>query len=631
MKNYFAISAFLSLVIATTFLALSGGNEPVETGNEGIQKFQSEQAFRDFVSSSNPTSTDTLGRTTDFNADLSPESDSGSSGSSTAVDRMSDTNIQVKGVQEPDILKNAGEKIFYSPENTDYRFYSSGRRKNASVFNTLPAENFSEINELPEDGKMFLKNSSVIFLGDSITSYSRETYQQKWNIELNSSIETARKINNSIYLVLREKVDKSNPCPVRPLSSVEIPCTDFYRPSDSQRGDTAYTLTKIDAETGKVQETEGFVGSGQNTIVYVSKNSVYLTYLEQRSETEVRMEFLDDKGSELLDQKTVDRIDEVKSYNISDEALQVEIRNLIRDYRKSLSEKEASEFEKEFQNSWGNYTDERKRTLSTTGIAKFNSDLKLETQGQVPGETNDQFSLSEKEGDFRIATTVGNSWQFDAESENDLYILDENLERKGEIQGLGLTEEIYSVRYVNDKAYIVTFRRIDPFHTIDLSDPSNPELLGELKLPGYSSYLHPLSQDRILGIGEEDGSVKAVIFDVSEDEPEIEESIVLNDWYSEISSSHHAFKIDRKHKVFFLPGSNGGNIFNYSQGLKQVKKVNMTDVKRATYVNDNLYVFSETEAAVIDQTNMETIKNLHFREKRDIVEGPVIDRPQTLR
>ena len=220
MKNYFAISAFLSLVIATTFLALSGGNEPVETGNEGIQKFQSEQAFRDFVSSSNPTSTDTLGRTTDFNADLSPESDSGSSGSSTAVDRMSDTNIQVKGVQEPDILKNAGEKIFYSPENTDYRFYSSGRRKNASVFNTLPAENFSEINELPEDGKMFLKNSSVIFLGDSITSYSRETYQQKWNIELNSSIETARKINNSIYLVLREKVDKSNPCPVRPLSSV---------------------------------------------------------------------------------------------------------------------------------------------------------------------------------------------------------------------------------------------------------------------------------------------------------------------------------------------------------------------------------------------------------------------------
>ena len=343
------------------------------------------------------------------------------------------------------------------------------------------------------------------------------------------------------------------------------------------------------------------------------------------------MEFLDDKGSELLDQKTVDRIDEVKSYNISDEALQVEIRNLIRDYRKSLSEKEASEFEKEFQNSWGNYTDERKRTLSTTGIAKFNSDLKLETQGQVPGETNDQFSLSEKEGDFRIATTVGNSWQFDAESENDLYILDENLERKGEIQGLGLTEEIYSVRYVNDKAYIVTFRRIDPFHTIDLSDPSNPELLGELKLPGYSSYLHPLSQDRILGIGEEDGSVKAVIFDVSEDEPEIEESIVLNDWYSEISSSHHAFKIDRKHKVFFLPGSNGGNIFNYSQGLKQVKKVNMTDVKRATYVNDNLYVFSETEAAVIDQTNMETIKNLHFREKRDIVEGPVIDRPQTLR
>jgi uncharacterized secreted protein with C-terminal beta-propeller domain len=339
------------------------------------------------------------------------------------------------------------------------------------------------------------------------------------------------------------------------------------------------------------------------------------------------MEFINDEGDQHLDSETMNRIEEVQGYNISDEALRLEVQRAIQEYSNSLSEDEASEFRNEFENAWGNYTDERKRQLSKTGIAEFNLDLELEAEGAVPGEVNDQFSISEKNGDLRIATTVGNSWQFDSISANDLYVLNNELERKGEIQGLGLTEQIYSVRYVNDKAYVVTFRRVDPFHTIDLSDPSNPELEGKLKLSGYSSYLHPLSDDRILGIGEENGSVKAVIFDVSSEKPEIEESKVLDDWYSEIADSHHAFKIDRKHEVFFLPGSEGGHVFDYSEGLEQVKEVNMTDVKRATYVNDNLYVFSDTNATVVDENTWETVKEIQFHERDTTLPGPVVREP----
>lgn len=633
MKNYFAISAFAGLLIATAFFGISNLNTspgPETVTDTNVQKFESEQAFREFVSGSSSTaSTGSLaGRITDFNANLESSASSGSEGSgSTTVDRSSDTNIQVSGVNEPDILKNGGEKIFYSSEHTDYRYYTRGNDRNASVFNTLPAENFSETGEIPENGDMFLTENSVIFIGDSMASYGRENYEKNWELGLNASIESARRINDSIYLVTRETVSASDPCPVRPLESISIPCTDFYRPSGAEGGDMTYTLSKIDAETGEIEETTGFVGSGQNTVVYMSRNSVYLTYYTQKSETEVRMDFFEDRGSDFLDQETMDRIEKVQSYDISDEALRIELSKAVAGYRDQLPEQEAMEFRKEIQNAWGNYTDDRKRQLSTTGIAEFDRDLELEAEGSVPGEVNDQFSISEKDGDLRIATTVGNSWQFDAESANDLYVLDEELERKGEIQGLGLTEEIYSVRYVNDKAYVVTFRRIDPFHTVDLSDPANPELEGELKLPGFSSYLHPLSEDRILGIGEEDGQVKAVIFDVSEEEPEIEESKVLDDWYSSISDSHHAFKIDRKHEVFFLPGSNGGHIFDYSEGLEQVKEVNMTDVKRATYVNDNLYVFSDTNAMVVDENTWETVKEIQFRENPGYVNPVPLPEP----
>jgi len=631
MKNYFAISAFTALLVATALFGISNletspGPEPA--GETSVQKFESEQAFRQFVSGSSGVRESFQGGTRDFstNFESSPDGSSGSSGSD--VERSSDINIQVSGVNEPDILKNGGEKIFYSSEHTDYSYYRTGSQRNTSVFNTLPAENFSETDELPDSGDMFLTENSVIFIGDSMASYDRENYDKNWDLGLNASVESARRINDSIYLVTRERPSESDPCPVRPLDSVSMPCTDFYRPTGAEGGDTAYTVSKIDVESGDVEETTGFVGSGDNTVVYVSHDSIYLTYLERKSEMEVWLNFLEQRGDEFFDQETMERIEEIQSYDISDRALETEVQKAVRNYMEGLSGDERTEMRENFQYAWGNYTDERKRQLSTTGIAEFNTDLELENEGQVPGEVNDQFSISEKDGDLRIATTVGNSWEFEAESANDLYILDGQLDRKGEIQGLGLTEEIYSVRYVNDKAYVVTFRRIDPFHTIDLSDPSNPELEGELKLPGYSSYLHPLSDESILGIGEEDGTVKAVIFDVSTEEPEIEASKVLDDWYSEIADSHHAFTIDRKHQVFFLPGSEGGHVFDYSEGLEQVKEVNMTDVKRAAYVNDKLYVFSDTNATVIDQNSWETVKEIQFHEPRyRPIEPPVIDPP----
>jgi inhibitor of cysteine peptidase len=364
----------------------------------------------------------------------------------------------------------------------------------------------------------------------------------------------------------------------------------------------------------------------------MSRDSLYLTYQETTSETDIMLEFLESEGDELLDSETMERIDELQTYDLSDQTLMIEVRRAIEEYSSSLGKEERREFQKDMENAVGNYTEDRKRELVTTGIAEFDLKLELESEGEVPGEVNDQFSLGESEGNLRIATTVGNSWQFDTESENDLYVLDDELDEIGSVQGMGLNEQIYSVRYIDDKAYVVTFRRIDPFHTIDLSDPENPEVTGKLKLPGFSSYLHPLGEDRILGIGEENSSVKAVIFDVS-GEPEVEDSRILDDYYSSVSESHHAFQIDRENKVFFLPGNKGGHFFSYSDGLEQVKEVEMQDVKRGAFVNQNFYVFSDYNASVVDMESWETVKKIQFRERQPIpmpepvpLPGPVVER-----
>jgi len=146
-----------------------------------------------------------------------------------------------------------------------------------------------------------------------------------------------------------------------------------------------------------------------------------------------------------------------------------------------------------------------KRYKERSVVYKFDLDenLTYESSGFVTGRILNQFSLSEYNDILRIATTTGNSWQRD--TVNTLYTLKsvkDSLIVQGVLSGLGKEgETIRSVRFLGDRGYVVTFRRTDPFYTIDLSDPLRPIKIGELKIDGFSSYLHPIDDTHILGFG----------------------------------------------------------------------------------------------------------------------------------
>jgi uncharacterized secreted protein with C-terminal beta-propeller domain len=247
--------------------------------------------------------------------------------------------------------------------------------------------------------------------------------------------------------------------------------------------------------------------------------------------------------------------------------------------------------------------------------------LNLEASGTVTGKPLNQFSLDEYEDNLRVATTVGSNWWWFGfgdggarQSANDIYILDEDLRLRGELTDLGLEERIYSARFIEDKGYLVTFKQIDPFFVLDLSNPDNPKKSGELKIPGYSSYLHPITKDKILGIGEENNKVKVSLFDVSDPKnPQEISKYSLDEYYSEISSTHHAFLLDKKHQIFFLPGVKGGYIFSYAgDNLKLEKAVSDISARRAIYINDYLYVIGENNLVVLDEKNWERAGELEL-------------------
>jgi inhibitor of cysteine peptidase len=155
----------------------------------------------------------------------------------------------------------------------------------------------------------------------------------------------------------------------------------------------------------------------------------------------------------------------------------------------------------------GKYTFMGEQTKQETQIYKFGLDQGTVTykgEGLVPGTILNQFSLDEHDGAFRIATTSGNMWATgEATSKNNLYVLDDQLKRVGSLEGLAPGERIYSVRFMGNRAYMVTFRNVDPLFVIDLKNVTQPKVLGELKIPGYSDYLHPYDENHIIGFGKE--------------------------------------------------------------------------------------------------------------------------------
>jgi hypothetical protein len=195
--------------------------------------------------------------------------------------------------------------------------------------------------------------------------------------------------------------------------------------------------------------------------------------------------------------------------------------------------------------------------------------------GRVNGTVLSQFSLSEYEGYVRVATTTGqwNRWWVESPppTENHVNVLggDDKLDIVGQIDGIAVDETIWSARFMGEKAFLTTARIIDPLWTIDLSDPANPHIIGSLEVPGVSTYLHPIADDRLLTIGlggDEtgfDGSIKVSLFDVSDfANPVLKSTYTLSavegdDWSSwgssEATYQHKAFQYWAPRKLLAVP------------------------------------------------------------------------------
>ena len=271
---------------------------------------------------------------------------------------------------------------------------------------------------------------------------------------------------------------------------------------------------------------------------------------------------------------------------------------------------------------------------AVTQIAKFGlADGKMDADGAVSvnGRITDTFAINEQSGKLRVLTTSQDS--VNGEETNNLYLFEKNLSLTGKIEGIAQGEEIYAARYLGNMAYFVTYRNTDPLFAVDLSDDKNPKVLGELKISGFSEYLHFWGEDKLIGIGYETDEktgehtgIKITMFDISDpaDLKEVE-SLVLKDYnYSEALYNYKCVLADADENLlgFALQSYGDGESVTYllltwngekfetllsqsvtdKAGNPDQSKAADTSAYRGIYAGDMFYIVSTEKIISYDRT-----------------------------
>jgi inhibitor of cysteine peptidase len=424
------------------------------------------------------------------------ELDSGSDFGSNAAD-YSQTNVQVQGVDEADTVKTDGEYIYKITNNK------------VIVAKAYPAETMHVVSTLSYDQEMYpvemyVDTKHLMVILNKRYSHWREVYsadadrdvskqkiksllppfedsvkvvvydlrdrtnlEQIREIEIDGVYISSRKIDNHLYLVNNKylRMELLRDLPEELFTPAYRDSTDggelkrigyneiCYFPGSSEANYLIVAGINLDNPADQKTEVKTYLGSGQS--IYSSPENLFVAVPEYKYE---QVQPLPEPEANIPDRSLG-----------SPAILPIPVEENTNIYKFSLQDGE----------------------------------LQYLRKGSVPGKILNQFSMDEHQGYFRIATTEQEYSANVGQMTNNLFILDQEMKVAGKIENIAPGEKIYSARFLGDRGYMVTFKTVDPLFVLDLKEPQNPRILGELKIPGYSNYLHPYDEDHIIGFGKE--------------------------------------------------------------------------------------------------------------------------------
>ncbi len=520
----------------------------------------------------------------------------------------SQTNVQVVGVDEPDIVKN-DDRYIYTISGSTLAIIDAYPATGASVISK------TEISDTPRD--IFVNGDRLVLFttGYGAPDYpvqppgaepatgmiapmppyrydSPSTHALVYDISdrknpkvlkdytIDGDYIDARMIGSLVYMVTREQVypysGRNIVIPALREGTTTIVQPDVWYFDNPESQYTFTTITSIDAASGNEKDAQTYLLGSGNTL-YVSTDAIYVSYQRYHPviytrgivppqpvavsggmgsggsagiSTAVEAGISSPAGAPSAVKMTVQPVTVPPDFNSLTDAQRQSILTGLR-----TAEQEAVRRQEADQ--------------STTVVHKIAINGGMITyiaKGEVPGTLDNQFSMDEYNNNLRLATTSSVYTQSGQYTYNNVFVLDGKMTTIGSLTHIAEQESIYSTRFIGDRLYMVTFRRIDPFFVIDLSSPENPKVLGQLKIPGYSDYLHPYDATHIIGIGKETttndwggvstSGIKLALFDVSDvTNPKQLDKVQIGDAGSDSAAltDHHAFLFDKAKNLLVIP------------------------------------------------------------------------------
>ncbi len=540
--------------------------------------------------------------------------------SSTQSSKVSSTNNQVSTVDEADIVKLNENYTFVIPSSYNsnivniIKFDSNGEMnhhinityniKDSNVdFNylLLSEDNnylfifgnyYEEKYELNPHSSRIITSyiEKSIMLKVDISSIDNENSIEVVNtMEFSQSINDIRLFDSTIYITFENFNIFNYPQPfftarfqgdifMPPIQYLEIP-----------QNPKTLTFGAIPIENFENSNFETYLIDSSSTL-YLNEGVALITY-----QNSIDISFYDISKEVFISKFNLNSdIDEREFYEQVNSQLSLLTEKEIENLNEEINELYSKEYQKQY----------------TSTILKFNinkENFEFVKKNSFQGRILNQFSINERNGVVSIASEVDNYYLGDELKETHVYTFDEDLNELDVLRGIAPGEDMYSSRFYQDVLYLVTFEEIDPFFVIDLKDPNNIEILGELKIPGFSEYLHPLSDSLVLGIGKDtkeienewdensrivQNGVKISLFDVSSfsNPKEIDILTFGNSWgNSLVSQDHKAFIIDMEKEYIVVPMQfyEDSENYNYWYGAVVINYSNneLTEIKRLDHSN----------------------------------------------
>lgn len=651
--KYKALTFLILCLVAAGAVIGSGclSSDNKDLDDVGMKSFSSEKELKSYLENIGLTSSRSATTSSvDYSkaavapeAEYAVEEDSSASMNAAGAADYSETNVQIAGVDEADIVKTDGKIIYYTPSlyytknvtlhsDDKYPYYTYDTYQMTLVINALPAATASIISNITETGgNLYLADDLLITIltqydNKKIIAYdisNPEAPQKMWEQEYEGYYVDSRLADGKLYFVANEYGFD-----VFPLTYMgkELSYADCYYPygPDIIRpdADITYYVTKMDAKTGDADKTIVLIGS-YNTIMFVSGDNLYLTNYYYPDTQLMYLDFVESDGSKYLPSDVMKYIKKVMGYDLSTRIKYMAVSETIGNYTSNLTESEYNDFSESFYKEYNAYASALIIEAEKTTITRINLETFDLNTGVVPGRINGKFAMDEKDGYLRVVSSVGDDYRTEESTLRSMVsVLNMDMKTIGTLDNVASGEYVQTTRYVGNVLYLMTYTDSDPFLLIDLSNPEQPAVLGEMKLQGTYSYLHPISDTLLVGFGYtgdwRDWRTKLSLYDVTDPQNPVElDAFYFNqDEYVSVYD-YHGFTWNAARNLMIVPGSESAYVFEIKDSKITLMKEDVhkdSYVVRSVYIGDYLYTFSSQEIHVYDMNNWQRVNTISIEQ-----------------